>query len=93
VTHTGTWTTHETTTASGGAYVYSSGSAEDVLSLAFAGTQLEIIYVKHPALGVFVVEVDGVPLQLVDSVAQDSEFGTKVTFTLAEGPHSLRCIR
>jgi len=27
------------------------------------GTRLDVVYVKHPALGVFVVEIDGVPVQ------------------------------
>lgn len=39
----GVWTSHTTDAASGGSYLYSSGSFEDVLSLTFAGTQIEVI--------------------------------------------------
>ncbi len=90
VERVGTWTLHQTTVASGGGYVYSSGSTADALTLTFSGAQVSVIYVKHPALGVIVVEIDGSPIQLLDSTAPDSVFGTQATFTLAEGQHTLR---
>ncbi len=86
----GTWTAHQTAVASGGGYVYSSGSTADALTLTFSGAQISVIYVKHPALGVIVVEIDGSPIQLLDSAAPDSVFGAQATFTLAEGQHTLR---
>jgi immune inhibitor A len=90
VQRTGLWTAHQTSVASGGGYVYSSGSTADALTLTFSGAQVSVIYVKHPALGVIVVEIDGSPLQLLDSAATESVFGTQATFTLAEGEHTLR---
>jgi hypothetical protein len=74
----------------GGRYLYSSGSPDDDLTLVFAGTRLDVIYVQHPALGLFVVEVDGLPLQAVDSAAAESAFGVRVSFTLPDGTHTVR---
>ncbi len=90
VQQVGTWTAHDTALASGGRYLYSSGSAEDSLSLTFEGTRLDVVYVKHPSLGTLIVEVDGTPLQAVDSIAADSEFGARVSFTLPAGSHTVR---
>lgn len=89
----GTWTAHTTDMASGGSYLYSSGRFEDVLNLAFVGTQVEIIYVQHPALGTFAVEIDGAVFQIVNSVATESTFGAQTTISgLADGPHALRIV-
>jgi len=52
VQQAGTWTAHDTALASGGRYLYSSGSAEDSLSLTFEGTRLDLVYVQHPSLAV-----------------------------------------
>jgi M6 family metalloprotease-like protein len=90
VGRSGAWTAHETAVASGGSYLYSSGSADDALTLTFQGAQVSILYVKHPALGVIVVEIDGTPVQLLDSAATESVFGVEATFALAEGRHTLR---
>ena len=90
VVRSGTWTAHETALASGGSYIYSSGNTADALTLTFTGAQVSVIYVKHPALGVIVVEIDGAPIQLLDSAASESVFGVQATFTLAEGQHTLR---
>ena len=90
VGRSGAWTAHETAAASGGSYLYSSGSSEDALSLTFQGAQVSVIYVQHPALGVIVVEIDGAPIQLLDSAATESVFGVQATFVLAEGQHTLR---
>jgi hypothetical protein len=90
VVQTGTWTAHNTPYASGGRYLYSSGSPEDALTLSFSGTRLDVIYVQHPALGVFVIEIDGVPVQLVDSSAADAEFGARASVLVSAGEHTLR---
>jgi hypothetical protein len=90
VIQAGSWTTHNTSYASSGRYIYSSGSMDDTLTLAFTGTQLDVIYVKHPALGSFVVEVDNVALMVVDSAATDSEFGARVSLSLPAGTHTVR---
>ena len=93
VTQSGEWIAHATELASGGAYLFSSGSVDDTLSLSFSGTRLEVVYVQHPALGVFAVEVDGAVLQTVDSVAEDAAFGVSVIVSdLAEGDHVVRIV-
>jgi len=90
VLRAGEWTVHNTPDASGGAYIYSSGGLDDALSLRFSGTRLEVVFVKHPALGSFAIEVDGVLLQVVDSAAPDSAFGLRAAVEVAEGEHVLR---
>jgi len=49
-----------------------------------------VVYVRHPALGVFVVEIDGVPVQLVDSSATDTEFGARASVLVSAGEHTVR---
>jgi hypothetical protein len=91
VSRAGVWTDHATDLASGGSYLYSSGSLTDALTLTFQGTQINVIYVKHPSLGSFVLEVDGGVIGTVDSSATDSIFGTQVVISnLAAGQHTLR---
>ncbi|MGQ9850609.1 MAG: CBM96 family carbohydrate-binding protein, partial [Aggregatilineaceae bacterium] len=91
VQQTGAWTAYATVVASGGAYVFSSGSPDDVLTLTFSGPRLDVIYVGHPALGTLGVEVDGVLLQTRDTATADSAFGLVVSLTgLGEGPHTAR---
>lgn len=93
VQRSGEWTAHVTELASGGSYIFSSGSTEDTLNLSFYGSRVDVIYVQHPALGVFTIELDGMPLQTVDTVAESSVFGARATLSgLAEGQHTLRVI-
>jgi subtilisin family serine protease/Leucine-rich repeat (LRR) protein len=89
VAQIGAWTAHDTAYASGGRYLYSSGSLEDALTLTFTGAQVDVIYVMHPALGVFVIEVDGSPLMLVDSAAETA-FDVRETVRVSAGAHTLR---
>lgn len=87
----GTWTEHRTDASSGGGYLYSSGAAGDALTLGFSGPQIEIVYVEHPALGEFAVEVDGALLQTVTATAEETQFGVRLVIgPLADGPHTLR---
>jgi hypothetical protein len=91
VRQSGLWTAHPTNAASGGSYLYSSGSLDDSLTLAFSGTQVTIVYVRHPALGTFAVEIDGLPMLTVDSVASETQFGAEATITgLSDTAHILR---
>ncbi len=92
VTRTGQWTAHETSLASGGQYLFSSGSTADTLSLSFSGGYAEVIFVRHPALGSFAVEVDGAVIQTVDSTASDSIFGERVVLSLSPTQHTLRIV-
>jgi len=87
----GTWTARDTGVASGGRYLFSSGSPGDALTLLFAGTSVNIIYVGHPALGTFVIEVDGAALRQIDTAAPESQFGVRTSVVgLPAGTHVLR---
>jgi hypothetical protein len=90
---TGEWTPYDSDAASGGRYIYSSGSTYDTLSLTFTGSHLEIVYVKHPALGLFSIEIGGTPYQAVSSVAQETQFDARAVFDdLGGGAHTLRLV-
>jgi len=92
VVASGLWTAHNTGDASGGGYIFSEGNQTDTLTLGFTGTQVDVIFVTHPALGSFAVEVDGVPLQIVSSTG-DTAFGARTSITgLADGAHTLRIV-
>ncbi|HEX3049478.1 MAG TPA: DNRLRE domain-containing protein [Aggregatilineaceae bacterium] len=91
VLRTGEWTSHDTDLASAGRYIFSSGTLSDSLSILFQGTSADVVYVQHPALGTFAIEIDGALVQIVDAVATDSVFGARqVIAGLASGQHTLR---
>jgi uncharacterized protein (DUF1810 family) len=93
VTTSGIWTAYDSASASGGRYVYSSGSLDDTLTLNFSGTQADVIYIQHPALGPFVIEVDGTVMQTVNATSVEAVFGAKAGVTgLAAGTHTLRIV-
>ncbi len=92
VTANGDWSAHQTDAASGGSYVFSSGMPGDSLSLTFAGTHLEVLYVQHPALGRFAVEVDGQTLLEVDESSPDTVFGVRAALDLLPGEHTARVV-
>ncbi len=78
--------------ASGGRYLYSSGSVDDTLTLNFAGSRIDVIFVQHPALGSFAVVIDGNPVQTVNSTATDATFGARISLSLSAGSHTLRIV-
>lgn len=90
VERNGNWTLHETTMASGGGYLYNDGLSTDKLYLAFKGESLEVVYVQHPALGTFVVEVDGVVVKTVKSRGKEKFGQTSKVDGLSTGPHLVR---
>jgi uncharacterized protein (DUF1810 family) len=93
VTASGVWTAYDSPSASGGRYVYSNGSLDDVLTLSFSGTQVDVIYIQHPALGSFALEVDGTVMQTVSATSVEAVFGAKASVTdLAVGAHTLRIV-
>jgi len=52
-----------------------------------------VIYVQHPALGTFAVEIDGTVQQTVGSTADSAIFGTTATVSgLSAGAHTLRVV-
>ena len=72
VVQSGLWTLTPGDLASGGATLFSSGSVDDTLALAFTGPRVDVVYVKHPALGTFTIEVDGAVLYTVNSAATEA---------------------
>jgi uncharacterized protein (DUF1810 family) len=92
VQRAGMWTSYATDLASGGSYLYSSGSLSDILTLVFNGTQIDVIYVQHPALGAFALEVDGTVNQIVNAYAAETVFGTRATIIVPTGQHTLRIL-
>jgi len=93
VVASGLWTAHDTAEASGGRYIYSSGGLTDSLTLAFTGTQVDVVFVVHPALGSFALEIDGVQQQIVSATGTETAFGARTSVTgLADGPHTLRIV-
>ncbi len=91
VQQTGSWTAYASGAASGGAYVFSSGSPADALTLTFSGPRLGVIYVGHPALGTLGIEVDGVLLETRTTATADSAFGLMASHgNLGEGLHTAR---
>ena len=76
-----------TTGASGGSYLFSSSAQ---LAFTFTGTQFDVLYVQHPALGSFVIEVDGAAVQTVDSHSEQTHFRAVASVRgLANGQHSV----
>ena len=93
VVASGLWTAHDTAEASGGRYLYSSGSLTDSLTLAFTGTQVDVVFVMHPALGSFAIEIDGVQQQIVSATGAETVFGARTVVSgLSDGAHSLRIV-
>jgi hypothetical protein len=91
VTQTGTWTSQTTPNASGGSYLYSSGNANDTLSLEFYGTRIEVVYVAHPSFGSFTVEIDNNEIRTVTAESKETLFDQRAVFDyLDAGPHTLR---
>jgi hypothetical protein len=106
VTRSGSWTAQDAEGASGKRYLYSSGGQNDSLLLPFQGARLSVVYIKHPNLGTFGIEIDSKLVQTVDSKGTESAFGAQVEinglndglpstplgFTHKVSPHSLRWI-
>lgn len=86
----GNWTTQAASGASGGSYLYSS-SPDDVLTLYFTGTTIEVVYVAGMTLGILALEVDGIVLRSVITTAETTQFGSraKIDYLTDEG-HTLR---
>lgn len=87
---TGTWTVAASPHASGGNYIYSSGSAGDVITLEFSGTTVEIVYLYHPNFGSMAIEIDNSVVRTV-VVRGDTDFGARQKIDyLSAGAHTLR---
>jgi hypothetical protein len=84
----GSWTAQS---VSGGSYLYSTGSEDDVLTLEFVGTSVEVIYVSGPSLGTLAIEVDGTVLRTVITTASEVAYAqsSKVSYLTNES-HTLK---
>ncbi|MCQ3933258.1 MAG: hypothetical protein DPW16_22660, partial [Chloroflexi bacterium] len=87
----GTWAVQASAQASGGTYLYSSGSPDDVLTLEFAGTAIEILYVAGPSLGTLAIEVDETVLRTVITTADSTAYQqiTRIDY-LTDETHTLQ---
>ncbi|MBI5929657.1 MAG: S8 family serine peptidase [Chloroflexi bacterium] len=91
VQRSGSWTSQAAAGASGGSYLYSGKSVDDVLTLEFVGPRIEIIYVQNPALGALAIEVDGTVLRTVMTDGKTPQFGNHaIVDYLDNGPHTLK---
>ncbi|KAB2854487.1 MAG: hypothetical protein F9K46_16870, partial [Anaerolineae bacterium] len=87
----GNWSSQTAAGASGGSYSFSSGSPDDVLTLAFDGSALTVIYVTGPQLGILALEVDGTVLRTIITTSDTVQYSQAAEFDyLAGGSHVLR---
>ena len=74
-------------------YMVSSGAGGDSLALAFNGTGLDVVYVAGPQYGMFVIEIDGVPMLGVNAYAPEMTFGQVASIAnLSAGQHVIRIV-
>ncbi len=91
VGRTGNWTVQSAGGASGGSYLYSSGSPDDVLTLYFEGTYISVGYVQSPALDTLAIEVDNTVLRTVITTSGSTVYGSQSVISyLNSGLHTLR---
>jgi hypothetical protein len=84
----GVWNNVDTANASGGSYLYASGSNKD-MSLMFEGSEITIVYVQDTSLGMMAIEIDGVVVLTTDTSGA-TEFGKEITIDyLSDGVHYL----
>lgn len=91
VDQSGTWVSQTSSNASARAYLYSSGSTDDTLTLEFEGTAVEIVYVKDPNLGDFAIEIDNTIVRTIVTHSDETTFDNRaVVDYLEDGQHTLR---
>ncbi len=87
----GHWTAQEAQSASSGSYLYSSGSPDDVLTLTFVGSRVEVLYTTGTNLGTLAVDVDHTVLRTIITADQATKYQERtVVDYLDDGLHSLR---
>lgn len=90
VAREGSWSSQAAAAASGGSYLYNTGSG-DALSLVFSGSNLEVRYVSGPGLGTLAVEVDGSVLRTVITTDTEIRYGQSTSINyLTDDTHTLR---
>lgn len=91
VQRTGSWTTQTAPEASGGTYLYTSGSQDDVLTLTFSGNYIEVVFVSGPNLAMLALDVDNTVRRTVVTAADESHYNQQAILDYLEtGPHTLR---
>lgn len=91
VERAGNWTAQEAKSASSGSYLYSSGSPDDVLTLTFVGSRVEVIYTTGTNLGTLAVDVDHTVLRTIITADQATQYQERtVVDYLDDGLHTLR---
>ncbi|MBL1138416.1 MAG: S8 family serine peptidase [Chloroflexi bacterium] len=91
VERAGNWTAQEAKSASSGSYLYSSGSPDDVLTLTFVGSRVEVLYTTGTNLGTLAVDVDHSVLRTVITADQGTQYQERtVVDYLDDGLHTLR---
>lgn len=91
VQRTGSWTTQTAPEASGGSYLYSSGSQEDALTLTFSGNYIEVVFVSGPNLAMLALDVDNTVRRTVVTAADQSHYNQQAIIDYLEtGPHTLK---
>ncbi|MBZ0320629.1 MAG: hypothetical protein K8L91_29725 [Anaerolineae bacterium] len=87
----GFWISQSSPQASSGSYLYNSGNPDEVLTLHFSGSYIEIVHLEGPSLGTFAIEVDHTVLRTVITTASQTAFDRRAIINyLAEGTHTLR---
>ncbi len=87
----GNWTAQTAQSASSGSYLYSSGSPDDVLTLTFVGSRVEVIYTTGTSLGTLAVDVDHTVLRTIITADQATKYQElTVVDYLDDGLHTLR---
>ncbi|NDJ85251.1 MAG: S8 family serine peptidase, partial [Chloroflexi bacterium] len=91
VAQQGEWRLVEAGEASSGSYLVSADGTENVLSLIFEGTTVEIQYVQGPDLGTLAIEIDGTVVRTIDTTSDTAVFGDRATIDyLDDDVHILR---
>ncbi len=93
VQRTGQWAVQATPAASGGRYVYSGASTDDILTLEFEGTSVEVIYLEGQSLGSFTIVVDDIAVRTVIATQSETGFDRSTVINyLEEGTHTLQIV-
>ena len=93
VQRTGQWSVQATPAASGGRYVYSGASTDDILTLEFEGTSVEVIYLEGQSLGSFTIVVDDVAVRTVIATQSETAFDrSTIVNYMEDGTHTLQIV-
>jgi VCBS repeat-containing protein len=90
VSQSGNWYVETTPFASDGNYLYSGDNQDDVLTVEFEGSSVEIIFVELPSSGIFAIEIDNTIYRTVVT-SGNSTFDNRAAIDyLDNGHHTVR---